>query len=334
MSSEPLKPTSGNHQLDMENLRAMLGFVTTQRERAEMEGRMFELASKDDRKGGCAKWVARTLSVSLRPAEARNSLRQAGPAAEALWARVDGTERMLLESASGALSRARLRAVAENVALVEAVARELAEYDTWNLHSTKNGTFRKPTQRARGFGKRSTHEQRKRIKSRPSGSARDLWSAVRAALKRVVDAELAELADSHAREVLRGQMEAELSGAVDLLHTRVRTAKKHSQLDGVPSILNVDVERRKLRDACLVLSVDPPAPGKFIIHAVYAVAKRNYKRLVREYHPDHGGNVERYHAVVEAMQAIESNYQAADSKAPSSTNTESDGHGEQHDDHE
>ena len=40
-------------------------------------------------------------------------------------------------------------------------------------------------------------------------------------------------------------------------------------------------------------------------------AKKNFKKLASEHHPDRGGNVDSYKGVVEAFQVIEVAYQTA-----------------------
>jgi hypothetical protein len=111
-------------------------------------------------------------------------------------------------------------------------------------------------------------------------------------------------------------MEAELEGMVRLLQSRVLHARNTAHLDGAPAVVaNPNEERKFLKRACQILSVDPPHGGIDVDFALYKRAKTNYRRLVLEYHPDHGGDAERYDAVVKAMNVIEERYQATNSSA-------------------
>ena len=290
---------------DMEQIKLRWAHAKTHRERAEIEQRIYELAPKDVRRKGCARWASSVLSIPINSAEKRTELRLAGSLAEPLWERIDGPEMMVLEAASRLLARARLRAIAEGVQEPEAMRRELAEYDTWLLVKTDNGTFRKRPQRPRGMGHRSPG----------GGASRERWAAVRAAIRRVVDVELSDVASAHARGNLRAQLESEVSTLVDLFMSRIRAARRTSSLDDTP-VAGVLPDRKAIRDACQLLSVDAPAAGESIGHITYAQAKKNFRRLAMEYHPDRNSNegtVERYQAVVEAMQIIESSYQQKDS---------------------
>jgi len=211
------------------------------------------------------------------------------------------------------LMRAKLRAQAERTTLKEAIDRELAEYDTWLPMSTPDGTFRKRPPRPKGTAQR--------LRARPSGrnEARDLWATVRIALKRVVEHELRDLTDSLTKDRLRGQVEVELEGALGMLRSRV----KRAHLDEAPTVDVADAakQRASLRNACTTLGVDAPKRGERVDHATYMTAKKNYKKLVRSYHPDQGGDVALYQSVVEAMRAIEENYQVEDATTATDTET-------------
>lgn len=321
-----------NPKLDMENLKALWSYATTHRERAQIESWMWDLVPRGERQaGGCRTWLHRTLQVAYRTSEARTSIWMAEPDSQILWDRIDGPERMLVRSGLQILQRARIRSIAETCSLKEAIVRELAEYDTWQKHETAEGTFRKRPARPKGFaiGTRPKRDRRdpanvaKRVQS-----SRELWGAVRAAVKRVVDAELQSIGDMRMRESLRSQIEVEISSMISLLNGRIRNAKQNASLNNAP-VTRGSADRKKLRAACQLLSVDPPAIGEHASHAMYMAAKKNFRRLAREYHPDVTGDAshDRYDAVVEAMRTIEESYQAKDS---ATTNEESDNHGDEH----
>lgn len=300
-----------NPQLDLENLKAMWSYAPTQRERSRIEGLMWELAPKEVRRLGLAKWLNKLLDTPVQPVEARSKLRLQEGDAEALWARVDGPERMLVHTAGGVMSRAKMRAKAEAIPLVRAIERELAEYDTWLLRTTPAGTYRFRPPRPRGSVMGQIHAKTAKTTT-DVNMARELWATARAAFKRIVDYELRDLADRHTKELLLGQSMVEIETAITMLQGRVNRARINASVNGAPIVAVVD-DRKAVRDACATLGVDAPGRGEHVDHALYMAAKKNFKRLVREYHPDQGGDVDRYDAVVKAMRAVEENYQASDS---------------------
>ena len=317
---------SPNPKLDLANLEARWAYASTHRERSDLEGQMWEIAapalSKEERKNGAAAWLCKRLEVSEKHTRTRQQLRLSEPDTNVLWDRVDGYERMLLFSATSILSRAKVRAVAESVPLAEAIDRELAEYDTWTMIKTPEGTFRKRPQRVKGYSRADPHVRT----VADVATARALWTAFRASVKRVVDHEIRRVGSSRARDRLRSQIEVEIEGAIKMLQSRINRVRD-AELSGAggDSAIAVKVidSGESVSGACTVLGVDPPEIGQPVDHKLYMAAKKNFKRLVREHHPDQGGARERYEAVVGAMQVIEDVYQAKDS-ATSSTNPDQD----------
>ena len=283
--------------------------TTSQREMAALEQRMWSQTTREERRGfeGFAQWARKKLGKSQYEIRARSQLHLAGDAAEDLWARIDGTEKMLITSAAKLVGRAKVRAMSEACSLGEAIARELHDYDSWiPAIQDDGGTYRKRPMRPRGFARRDDGGTPKSGSGNVAES-RALWAAVRAAIKRLAEFELRRLADTHTRDLLRGQLEAETSGLMDQFRARIDTAKRRST-SGSETTIGAD-DSGALRDACELLSVDAPRPGEVVTHVVYMTARKHYKALVREYHPDHGGDVVRYRAVVEAMRLIEESYQ-------------------------
>jgi hypothetical protein len=316
---------SGNRKLDMENLKARWSFATTQRERAVLERKMWDLGIRDAKTsaGGCSRWIHETLNTPLRGCEGRTSLLIALPHSEALWKRVDGPEHLLLESADKILSRSRLRMVAESVTLVEAIDRELAEYDTYpTLVKTPEGNYRKRPGVRRGLGGSA--------RSTKIGS-RERWNTVRAALWQVLDSELLCVTNAHTRGKLRSQAEAEIDGVLRVLQTRIQAAKRSPDTNDDP-LVRVETSRKELARACRVLSVDPPTRNKRVDHKIYMVAKKNFRKLVKQYHPDVSGSdsAEQYDEIVKALRLVEQDYQddGSATDATETTTTGDDDHGD------
>ena len=312
---EPLRQahaaSAPNPKLDMANLEAQWAYASTHRERSDLEAAMWNLVldtlPKKERKEGSATWLSRRLQVSEKQTRGRLMLRLSEPATNVLWDRVDGSERMLLHSAAEVVRRAKLRAVSERSTLAEAIERELAVYDTWILMRTSEGTFRKSPQRVRG-SKGDIHART----VVDVATARDLWASFRASAKRVVDHELERVASKHKRDQLRDQVLVEIERDIQMLQSRIRRVRDAELHNGDGPLVPIVAAGESVNEACGVLGVDPPDAGQIIDHGLYKSAKKNFKRLVRENHPDQGGARERYETIVQAMQVIEDVYQARD----------------------
>jgi hypothetical protein len=320
-----------NPRMDLANLEAMWAYVTTQRERAQIEAQMWEIAKptlpRASRKSGISKWLGARLQEPHDVIEDRHMLHRQGLTVNELWDRVDGGERMLVRRAAQILSKAKLRAVSESISLRDAINSELADYSKGTLIITPAGTFRRREQRVRGTlkGAATSPQASGRKRAVEVGAARDLWVALRASVKRIVDHELRGLGGTPAKEQLQGQMEAELEGMIRALQSRAQRARNTVHLDGAPAVVsNPADERKTLKLACQTLSVDPPHGGIDVDFALYKRAKTNYRRLVLEYHPDHGGgDTARYDAVVKAMSVVEERYQATTSSSATATKNSS-----------
>jgi hypothetical protein len=307
-----------NPRMDLANLEAMWAYASTQRERAQIEAQMWEIAkpalTRATRKRGISNWLCGRLKEPHDVVEDRHMLHRQGLTVNELWNRVDGSERMLVRRAAQILSKAKLRAMSESVSLRDAINSELDDYGRGTLIITPAGTFRRRESRVRGTLKGAAtmpHVSGKPKRAVDLTAARDLWLALRASAKRIVDHELRGLGNAYVKEQLQSQMEAELDGTIRSLQARVQKARNTAHLDGAPAVVaNPAEERRLLKRACQILSVDPPHGGIDVDFALYKRAKTNYRRLVLEYHPDHGGDTERYDAVVKAMNVIEERYQA------------------------
>ena len=307
-----------------DELVALWRTQTTERDRATVEAEIWGAASAAERKaaGNCEKFLRGVLGIPMRQVRVRTNLIWAGKAADALWLRVDGPEHLAPEAARGLLKRAKLRSAAEAICLAEAVDRELAEYDTWRPHRTEDGRlYRKQAQR-----------NRRGMRANAVGAARDRWQTVRAAIWRVVDAELEGVADVHARATLRSQIEAEVSAMMALLNERIRRSRQNASLNGAPPAAPAN-GRKALRDACAILSVDPPSTVARVDHATYMAAKKNFRALVREYHPDASGTEDtrgRYQAVVAALATVEESYRGIDAAAATVPEETAHEHGDSH----
>jgi hypothetical protein len=261
--------------------------ATTERERARLESTIFRTVPREDRRktrtnGSIASVVGPILNHSEYLITLRLRLLRAG--VEAIWERIDGPEQMPMRTAVRLLNQARVRGHAQNLMFDEAFRQELDEYDNLEVCSRVQGRpFRK-----KPMGPRKT--------------ARATWGSVRAAVRALVERELRGV-NERARERLEKQMDVEIDTLFEALTARVHRAKKAGDTqDVLPQAVRTD--RNHLRAACQTLGIDPPKPGK---EANGSAAKKNFRRLVHECHPDVAGDAGRpqYEAVVAAYRYIE-----------------------------
>jgi len=131
-----------------------------------------------------------------------------------------------------------------------------------------------------------------------SASPQAFWSDIRRRLHAHVARQTNTIDAGQLQKAYR-EFEVDLRDCVD------RFVKKVSQMKAPKQ---EPVSRRKLRDACHTLQVDLPAIGAVVDGAN---AKRNYRRIVRLYHPDvsRQGDKEAsramYEAAVDAYETIE-----------------------------
>lgn len=299
----------------MESLREQWSSATTERERAQLEARMFALDGVGHAiKRGLIGWAHMSLGVSTFEARGRMSLQRAQPATELLWERVDGDERMAVNTAANILQRAKKLAKAAMIPLSSAIAEELKDYESWAVCTLPNGrTFRRQPQRTKRVSGASTA----RVKtSHGVKDTRARMAVLRAAVRNLIETDLAGL-DKATRDALRSQAEAELAALLDTLNARIRRAintnVSSAYVDGVEdAVADVETQKQRLRDACEALGVDPPEHSS-VTHTEYMAAKANYRKLVKAYHPDvnrEDGATERYRHIVDSMQIIEQSYQS------------------------
>jgi len=276
----------------------------TERERAQLEVELWRLAPRSVRGLATAQaWLCKTLApfgsadvVRTRNVDARQRLQNGGDVVGPVWDLIDGPEHMTLQSGARILSSARQAAKINHTTVEEEVAKAIKSYLSLTKFVLGDGrTFRRMARDANRLSAR-----------------RDNWGSVRAAIKRIVYAELDSIADANAKSRLRSQIEVEISSLVHILTARVRRVKETASLDKSPARVSDKKLRQRLREACQLLSVDAPAPGHPVDLLTYQKAKKNYRSLVKEYHPDTSGTEdtrESYQAVIDAMILIEQNFQ-------------------------
>jgi hypothetical protein len=278
-----------------DELRAEWLAATTERARAEVEESMWRQVGSQAPKPDPRDWIHLYVpECTVNEIEKRRRVFTARSLAETLWARIDGTEKMPASTAARLLTEARKRAVINGTSNEQALSAVLSDYDKLPTFMFKGKVFRKTV----------THRQHAAVD-------RQHWQRVREAIRALVDHELAKHSDASTRAILRGQIDTEIDGLVKLLTRRVQRAVEDSKAahNSVASSANaaLNAERKNLRDACDTLSIDRPRSG-IVDHALLLRAKKNFRALAKEHHPDHGGSAERYQAVVEAMTVVEASF--------------------------
>ncbi len=292
-----------------DELRAEWLAATTERARAEVEERMWQQSRGQDRKKNPRYWIHQYMpEIAVNAIEKRRRVFTAGGLSEPLWARIDGPDKMAVHTAGRLISEARRRARIDNSANEQGLAAVLADYDKLPSYLGPDG--------------KTTYHKHASRRQKAAGD-RQNWLRVREAIRALVDHELAKHSDASMRAILRGQLETEIDGLVKLLTRRVQRAVEDSKAahNSVASSANaaLNAERRSLKAACDTLSIDRPRNG-IVDRALLLRAKKNFRALAKEHHPDHGGSTERYQAVVEAMTTIEASFRRETDTSTTNTN--------------
>lgn len=205
-------------------------------------------------------------------------------APDALWERVE--QDMALSTAVTLVTRAR-----REKRTVESM---LAEYDSWPVHKHLEGG--KVTRRPR-LSSMAGVRQLSGAKSRVLNDTR--WGKLRAILADYVADSLAGAHDE-TRARLSLSMERDLKTLIDSWREQISHAQRRLAREVVPT------GRREMLNACRVLLIEPPGPGKA---PNLERARAQWRRLAKEYHPDkRGSDVTRaeFENVQAAWQAIRS----------------------------
>jgi hypothetical protein len=294
--------------------------AATQRRRTEIELALWNKASAEERErarfGGVrrAEWVVRKLGLASDRAhevERRMALFGYGTAADVLWARLEAD---LTLSAAAALAVEAKKTRRGGETLKAAVERCLAAYDSRpyvrHVEGGKIARLNSPQRLQASTPKQKQKQKSAKSTPRAGGKltraeitlpAGTFWQQVRALLGPYLHERLQGLDEATvARE--RERFEQDLKVLFAETASRVDRARRDHQPLG-PALA-----RRRLRDACQVLRLDPPttATARWL-----TAAKRRFRTLAKEYHPDRRGDATRpqYDAVLEAWQHIQDFYE-------------------------
>lgn len=256
---------------------------TSQRERADVERRLWELRpdSVQSSHGRHAqrRWLAELTGDSVHATMCRISLLNAGSPADPLWNAID-EEGMPISTAVRLLVAARRR----GGSLPWGIETVMSE---WRRTGVETKTADGATFRRRRPGE---------VVESPS---RFVFAAIRRQLKDHLQKRGTTLKDDEIHRLL-DEFEREVDVLVTSYQNRVAAAEQRARGKTLPP------SRSSVVDACTTLSIDPPRAG-------YAVdltkARRHQRRLGAKYHPDanRGSNhmINEYNAVMKAYAVLE-----------------------------
>ena len=267
-----------------QDLRTLHAAAATQREMATVESEVWMEHRRDARDraedpGNPAPAIARFLNVPLYVVDARRRLLLAGDLADPLWGLLEGD--LTLATAVRLLRCAQTRRVPPE-RLSQSLRRAIAEYYALpEQRRLDNGKVsRRGPQRPRGQAKkdRPQPDKPREVKKPEEPAGGDFWKHLRSMCSEYARSRLPDHSDEQVDADLR-ILEADLKVVFEQFTDRVR-----NKLRDTP--LTVVVARRQLTEACRVLLLDPPKDRQKPPPAFFEKAKRQFKVLAREYHPD------------------------------------------------
>lgn len=285
-------------QKQLEDMKRAYENASTERERAKIELRCWDLHGDEARKQKirCNDFLHEALGVSSKPdSDHRLFLLRLGPLAEPLWPLVDD-EMTLHTAASLARHSKRLKGAGED-SDAKAIERVLEEYFQLPVKRSLGGRkiIRLRTQRPRRAKARGASTKETASKNAPLGSFRAKIRAI--ALESLK--ERLEGVDEVTIQAELERFETDLKVLFEEFENRVHDSRRKQ------AKVEQFIERRGLTNACRVLHLDPP---KVVDVTFVKLAKRNFKGLARQYHTDVSGTSSTqaaFDAVMKAWRVIQ-----------------------------
>lgn len=284
--------------------------MLTHRERAELETEIWSLVPAAERRvdgasQGRGVWLARAIGGTRLDYDIRCNLMTWGDVVDVLWERVEAD--MTLSTAIDILRSAKKRPGE----MAEAVLGALAEYDARpNTTKLPDGkVIRKkaltslPDRRGGGSGVGRDRRAEKERRRASSGAGETIWARVRGELGGHIAERLGDLDPRIGEEIYR-DFERDLNLLLGEYQDKINRIRTRAGAE-------IKVSRRLVIDACAVLALDPPSPGKA---ADLGAARKQRGRLAKVYHPDANGGDEsmrpQYERVIQAYERLD-DYNAA-----------------------
>lgn len=268
----------------------------TQRDLAEQERRMWDVVPSTTRKNfsGQVDWLWKTFGGSQPPYYGRQVLLNAPDDVGALlWPRVEGKGAISTPTAARLLRDARKRAKEKRIPLSQALRMELYQFDRLPAINTSDGTL---IRRRKPGAPIPEPEVTPPQESVPAADPKNYWKTIRGAVRGLLDERLSVLPESQ-RIILEKEVEAEFRVLMDNVQSKIwRLTNTHKK-----QIPWADVLR-----AHTILSMDPPRKKTQPLD--FATAQKQFRKLVKLYHPDITKTAEtagQYDQVVQAFQLIQ-----------------------------
>lgn len=286
---------SGSETMDIRAvLLAEYAEATTGKGRAQIELQLWNTAPADVRKKKPKRedYLSKMLGVQRSTIDIRLRMLAFGDGVDTLWERQDGV--MTLRTAHSIAQEART-SQAKDETLPEAVDRMLVEYDA------------RPVIRHVAPGKivrqYSATDLRPRDKAKSKAKGGNFWMELRTIIGPHFEERLQGLDPAMVMRE-RKRFEGEIQSVIEVAQGRLTRLKNEHESEGLSPAL----AKRRLHAACHALKIDPPRRNHKVDAAFVAAAKKQFKRLAREYHPDRqGSDVTRpqYEAVLQAWDSVE-----------------------------
>lgn len=281
-----------------EALRREYASCSTARARAEFESMVLLEVRRGAPTGDWHEYntrVAQMLGETIYAVKMRRQLLLKGDAGEPLWELID---RDLPLSAALDIVRKAKAARIQAEPMMTAVRRVAAEYQARPAARTLPGN---KVTRAASPAERKTSKAsvgQTNLKRGPDTLLAQVRELCREYARSRLPDHGADVVDAEVR-----RLETDLKVVVEQFEVRVRALHRREPLHLV-------LNRRQVKSLCEILLLDPPKNMQAISEAWKAKAKRQFRTLARQCHPDtHGGSETlraRYEAVVAAWEKLRS----------------------------
>jgi hypothetical protein len=290
--------------------------TTTEKEKAAIEDRLWDGLSREERnKTRKRNWMTERVGPAGRDAEFRSRVYHLGPAVDALWNLVDSgaiTLRVAVELARNAkkLSKSKQLPLQFTVLTVLSKSRKVPAHVRHEMAETVKVNTAVPTGEPQAGAPFAPFAPPPLENGAPKSSTithtKTLLRQLRATISQYVALKVEDPTDTgvlSALQILEAEIESAFNAFTEKL-SRIRSAKRED------AQFMDQISRRDLIRACQLLGVDSPKPGGPVD---MKRAKKTFKVLVHQYHPDTQGGShamqEQYEDVLAAYQLLK-NYEA------------------------
>jgi hypothetical protein len=284
----------------------------TEFEKAKLEQAIWD--NVQDRSLERRKYLHALISAPPNETDLRSSLLRGMPASEPLWERVH-LKTMPLSTASKILRHAKEKARRSPKTLAEIVKQAVEEYDNYPFTVRLPGGWTMKRKASTDLPNLEDAPFVRRSQGSADDSDRLFWKSIREMVAAHVATRLKGTDPIVANQVYK-RFEVDLKILLDEFGDRIsRAATGHRD-----AFIHTKeaINRPRIRQACLILAIDPPNSGRPVD---LDKASKQKKRLAKLYHPDsHGGDEsmrEKYHEVLGAYQLLEDYNETIKKERPS-----------------